>query len=254
MINKYSKFLSIRELASYYHELSNYQNYLNDIEEPQSLFKECIFKINSIIEKVKKLEILNFTKTKNENEYRIDINDDLELNFVQLDKALKKLSKVSDELYDNLFYKYLSIEFDKSNLIIEIEKNSFNRIHLPNELPYFLKGIGFGNTIYRSAIQQFGWISSNEYMDSISKSAKMVWSSISKDNNYYTFMTSDDIITFSKDTKFEDIVNILNSMFYDRFEDVIPDKDFHIKYRKEIENSEIKQIFKKCSNIGGKLF
>ena len=119
-----------------------------------------------------------------------------------------KTRKSSEEIEDKIFgngWKDLFLE-------IEIDTDMFNRIDIMNGLPKFIKGIGLGKKIYKKLIKDFNYISSFDgYEPSIDSS--MVWESIARDEDIFTFSNGDNLISFWNNYSYNDIINVLK-LFY----------------------------------------
>jgi len=113
-------------------------------------------------------------------------------------------------------------------LEIELDQDMLNRIDIINGLPNFIKGIGLGRKIYKKIIKDFGFISSFDgYEPSLDSS--MVWESIAKDKEIFTFTNNENIISFWYDINYEIIIEKLKE-FYVNKGDIQFDDDFLIKY------------------------
>jgi hypothetical protein len=89
-----------------------------------------------------------------------------------------------------------------------------NRIDIMNGLPNFMKGIGLGKKIYKKLIKDFNYISTFDgYEPSIDSS--MVWESLAKDDDIFTFTNDENIICFWNDYSYNDTIEKLKYFYKD---------------------------------------
>jgi hypothetical protein len=113
-----------------------------------------------------------------------------------------------DEIIDRIF----PDGSDDMLLEIEIDDKLLNRIDIINSMPLFITGIGLGKKIYKKLIKDFNYISTfSGYEPSIDSS--MVWDSIARDEDIFTFTNDDNIISFWNDYSYNDIISKLK-IFY----------------------------------------
>ena len=121
-----------------------------------------------------------------------------------------KTKKSNDDIDERIFgggWKDIS-------LLIELDRDMFNRIDIINGLPNFMKGIGLGKKIYKKLIKDFNYISTFDgYEPSIDSS--MVWQSLAKDEDIFTFTNGENIICFWKDYSYNHIIEKLKYFYKD---------------------------------------
>jgi hypothetical protein len=91
-----------------------------------------------------------------------------------------------------------------------------------------MKNKKLGIKIYKKIIKDFGFISSL-YSDDASFDSNLVWYSILKDKEIYSFINGYNIISFWNEYDFDDIVLNLKE-FFEKSGKIIIDDDFLIKY------------------------
>lgn len=130
----------------------------------------------------------------------------------------------------NIIMKYFPDGYNEFNLSVDINPYNFNEIHIINNLPYCLKGIGLGKKIIKSVIKFCGFISLQKYTNP-SDEFISVFHSLSKDSNYYTFVDENEsILVFDKIDK-SDIIPIVKDFLKDSSTYAIDDdflKDFKL--------------------------
>jgi hypothetical protein len=147
----------------------------------------------------------------------------------------------------DVYDKYFSILYPDSNEInfsteIDIEENYLNRIHIPIGLPYILKGIGLGKKIYKSLLQDIGYISTSRLDRTLD--AIFVWDSLRKDIDIYTFINGENVLCIDSTKDYDYIIKILEKFYKILNEDIIIlDDDFKKKY-KEFYISHLKYLLK----------
>ena len=173
-------------------------------------------------------------------------------------KIVNDIKKFEDDsIPDKLRIKYVKLiypenESPRFDIVIQIQKNNYNRIHIPVGLPYVLQGIGFGKKIYRKAIQKFKYISTDRFDRTLDAIA--VWNSLRKNKDIYSFVRNEQMICFDDKIKYNEIEVILLNFFRHEIEEekkgnhintYILDDDFLEKYRYEnVANSELKYLLK----------
>jgi DNA-binding MltR family transcriptional regulator len=108
-----------------------------------------------------------------------------------------------------------------------------------NGLPDFIKGIGLGKKIYKKLIKDLGYISSfNGYEPSVESS--MVWRSIAKDEEVFTFTDDENIISFWNELDYNIIIEKLKEFYNNNFNNYQLDDDFIRKY--QLNNDFIEKL------------
>jgi len=141
-------------------ELSKFNN-IKDVKNDKMILKNITKKLENIKNELNNIDfdeiiLKKIYHNKNKDTYNIQWNDKINLLLFSLNKFFNKLSTDSDI--------YQKIRLDNENLIInyleiDIEKDNFNSIHFPIDLPDYYKNIGLGVKIFRKAIEQFEFIS-----------------------------------------------------------------------------------------------
>jgi hypothetical protein len=93
--------------------------------------------------------------------------------------------------------RYISIKFDKINIIVRIYDDNFNRVQFDDGLEY-LTDIELGVQVYKSLINEFGYICSNPYLGKIPIECEMVWLELALDKDFYIFAKDEVLIIFDK--------------------------------------------------------
>jgi len=236
-ILRYNNFI-LNEMSINDNSLKRYKNVLQNLSD----YKSTSNFINDLIIRLKNnisddgVEIEKYDEDDIYKLYRIIYNPKAKSIIDQLEYILFK-SK-DKNIYDTYFHLiYPDNNKFKFNVEIDIEKNKMNRIHVPVGLPYILKGIGIGKTVYKLLITELGYISS--FYNDRTMESLYVWNSIRKDNEVYTFIKDENIISISPKLEFEKMVDLLDNFFKNlKDEIVILDNDFKDKYNKDILKSK----------------
>ena len=215
---------------------------LSDYKKTSIFIKDLILQLKNSISN-NELKIKEHNKSDNKIYYTIKYNPTSNYLINQLKEILDESENL--ETYQTFFSMIYpdgnQIDFDTE---IEIEISNLNRIHIPIGLPYIIKGIGIGKKVYKKLIYKLGYLSSTYYDRSME--SLYVWDSIRKDDEIFTFICDQKILSISPNTNFNNIENIL-SIFYQNIttEHIIFDDDFKNQYNKEILKSyKINSIFK----------
>ena len=123
-------------------------------------------------------------------------------------------------------------------LDIEIHKENLNKIDVLNGLPNFMKILGLGKKIYKKLIKDFNYISSF-YGYNPSIDSDLVWNSVLDDNEVYSFINDNNIISFWNEYEYDEIIEKLKE-FYKIPGEMFFDDDFLKKYN--LNENELKQI------------
>lgn len=133
---------------------------------------------------------------------------------------------LGSDVYDRIYID----GYDDISLEIEVDEDMLNRIDIINGLPNFMKGIGLGKKIYKKLIKDFGYISSfNGYDPSLD--SYMVWNSIARDKDIFTFINDENIISFWNEIDYDIIIEKLK-IFYISSGNREIDDDFLLRYNK----------------------
>ena len=193
---------------------------LRDANDIKSILNIIQIDIDRVVDICKSI---NFDKI----EYSKD-DDIIEVNYNLIIFNLLNSIKISadsggDEIIDRIF----PDGSDDMLLKIEIDDKLLNRIDIINSMPLFIKGIGLGKKIYKKLIKDFNYIST---FSGYEPSSSMVWDSISRDEDIFTFANDDNIISFWNDYSYNDIISKLKN-FYKTFGSYEFDDNFLDKYK-----------------------
>jgi len=246
----------------------NYQTYLNEksiTDEEISKYDTFLKNIGDIKNNINILQddiekIRNILVNNNVNVRKISEDDKIYFEIVYHKDATNlfnffknTLVQIEDIDYD-IYKKYFDIIFPDGNqnyldTEIEIEKNNFNRIHIPIGLPKICQGLGIGKKIYMAVINKIKYVSTNKLdrnLDSV-----FVWDSLRKEKLLYSFIRKEQMICFDINCKFEYVKNILLNYFKFEIEELknniqnnqyILDTDFREKYYGEILKTDLKYL------------
>ena len=150
-----------------------------------------------------------------------------------------------DDNYDKLSYNMEIGDIDNKLPNISLE-GSLNNFDIMNGIPSFLRGIGLGKKIYKKIIKDFKYIkSSGAYDPSIESS--MVFKSLAKDKEIYTFIYRDDILCIWNTYDYNKIIKLLK-IYYNNLDSydinkTFFDDDFLKKYK--LKDSDLFDIIMK---------
>ena len=150
-------------------------------------------------------KLINDLKLITLDEIKLDIYNDVNKDIIQIDymsKYQNRMNNIKDLLKDlndsNILYKLFPEGETNFNIYIDITKKNFNQIDILESLPFCLKGIGLGKKIVEKIIKHYNYISLQSYTNP-SNEITMVFHSLAKDSNYYTFVDeSESILVFDK--------------------------------------------------------
>jgi len=242
----------LKEMSISDEELNKHDTFIRNISD----IKDNIKNINNNIDKLKSILANSIVRLKNEEEtenniyYKIIYSKEAYNIFVLFQDMLITAQEKDPDLYKK-YFNVIYPDGEEINLDteIEIEKNNFNRIHIPIGLPKICQGIGIGKKIYLTIIKKLNYISTVRLDRSLD--AIFVWDSLRKDNTIYSFVRKEQMICFNIDCDFEFIKNILLNYFKYEIEELINninnhqfilDSDFKEKYFKEILSTDLKLL------------
>ena len=219
----------MNELALYSDKLSNIRRLYNS-----GNFKDSIKNIDILLK-----ELVDNLKNITLEEIKLDIDDrEIYKDVIQIDYRLKYENQmlginelIEDLDDDSVLYKFFPDNETNFNINIDITKKNFNKIDILESLPFCVKGIGLGKKIVEKIIKKYGYVSLQSYTKP-SNEITMVFHSLTKDSNYYTFVDeSESILVFDKLDK-DFIIEVLreflkDSKIYNIDDDFL--KDFNIK-------------------------
>jgi hypothetical protein len=179
---------------------------LKDSGDLKSILKLLNVEIEEILDKCRILEYDNIDYT-----YKDDIITILYANNIMTSLSILK-GKIKEYSSDEINERIFGGGWKDIFLQIELDSNMLNRIDIMNGLPNFMKGIGLGKKIYKKLIKDFNYISTFDgYEPSIDSS--MVWESLDKDDDIFTFTNDENIICFWNDYSYNDIINKLKDFY-----------------------------------------
>ena len=223
--------------------MENYEEYLNKFKESKKLYekafsKEKIQKINrfknsgdmkSLLNEITNIinTIKNYDIDYNNIRYKI-LTDSIEIRYdATMSSLLTFLDDILIDCDDIILNKIYQDGYRDIFLNIEL-KGEFNQLHINNGLPNFIQGIDLGKKIYKKLIKDYSYLSSfNGVKPTIDSS--MVWESILKDKDIFSFTNDDNIICFWNEEDYDIIVNKLK-VFYKLKGNIQIDDDFIKKY------------------------
>jgi len=238
-------------------KIKQYENYFADVNDIKTNFKSLRYMIDDIINSIKSLSKFEYNleyNSKDELIYRLIYKSHVEVMFRDLINFLNDANRKNEKAALR-YNKFVFPEYDMGNILdingirqyynnifvdIRILKNEFNRIHLDDTLPMFLRNCGIGKQIYLDMINENGYISSTSI--DITLDAEMIWDSIFDKKDVYSFLNDKKVITFSDKFGANKIINILLDFYSlelkdDQIDQYFLDDDFSEKYNELINNS-----------------
>jgi hypothetical protein len=181
---------------------------LKDSGDLKSILKLLNVEIEEILDKCRIIEYDNIDYT-----YEDDIITILYANNIMTSLSILK-GKIKEYSSDEINERIFGGGWKDIFLQIELDSNMLNRIDIMNGLPNFMKGIGLGKKIYKKLIKDFNYISTFDgYEPSIDSS--MVWESLAKDDDIFTFTNDENIICFWNDYSYNDTIEKLKYFYKD---------------------------------------
>lgn len=245
------QFQYLKEYKDYMNEkvieddiISHHKTFLKDVKD----YKKTLNEIKMDIERLKEIITNNPLKLKKIEEY----NNHVYFNVIYPKNAIYIFNGFIELLLDTeeneeLYRKYFSQIYPDGEEIkieteIDIDKNLFNRIHVPVGLPKIIQGIGIGKRIYLEVIKKLKYISTLKYdrtMDSI-----FIWDSLRKDESVYSFINEEKMICFDINCPPNYIIDMLLDFFKDTVDKktTILDTTFKNKYFDLIIDSDLKKL------------
>lgn len=223
----------IYEKAMSYDKISKLKR-LKEAGDFKNILKELKNEINEILDKCQNIEFKNIDYSHKNDIITILYDNDIMTLLSILKGKIKKYS--TDEIDEKVFgggWKELFLE-------IELDEKMLNRIDIINGLPNFMKGIGVGKKIYKKLIFDFGYVSTYKGYDPIIDSS-MVWESLAKDKELFTFSNNENLIIFWNELDFNTILE-KSKEFYVNLGTVQFDDDFLLK--NNLTDKKLLQIIK----------
>jgi len=243
IFKEYSIFL--KEHAFFDNDYDRYDNYLSDIKDIKKTLKNVDFEIKLLVEL---LTNINFNEIKFSNyKYKDNINYEIKfskkINFL-ITPLIELLSEIEIENKDS-YIKICNVYFNDQNpnlsFDIQLDRNNFNKFHFPIDLPSFLKNIGLGKKIIRSAVEKFDYLLFMKEEDSLE--LKLTVDSITKMSDVFSFMIDHNILIIKDD--FNLVKTTLVKWFHLSNENFTLDKDFLNKYKEFIIKDDFLSIIYK---------
>lgn len=247
---KYQDYLN--EMAISDEEIAKHDTFIRNITDIKNNIKE----LNINIDNLKTIITNDIIRLKKEDEddskiyYKIIYPKKAYNIFIDFQDILVQSEDIDNELYR----KYFNIIYPNGEEIdldteIEIEKNNFNRIHIPIGLPKIIQGIGIGKKIYLTLINKLKYISTTKLDRSLD--AIFIWDSLRKDNTIYSFIKKEQMLCIDINYDYDSIIDLLLEFFKYEIEDLkndinnhqhIIDSDFKEKYFSQILKTDIKYL------------
>lgn len=241
------KFYLKRQFLNRY-KLSNYESYDRDEKIIERALSDVdLSKIGKLRKAKKYSEIVSIYNKRIDilKNLCVDLNyDEIRYKYVGYYSVIfskpihKLLVGILDDLVeeDEEVYDMVNRDgYDDPELCIEIDSDNLNRVDIMNGLPNFLLGLGLGKKTYKKLIKDLGYISSLSGGD-VNLNSSMVWKSIAKDSELYTFCNDDNIISFWNGVNYDKIVIKLREFYYKKGSNIVFDSDFLNKYKLERED------------------
>lgn len=190
-----------------------------------------INRINKIISEIKdkcsNLDYSDISFVEEDGVLEVSYNYEINLLFLNLKNELIFIR--GNKIYDEISNKIFGDGYKSLFLFIDVDVNRLNQIDIINGLPYFIKNIGLGKKIYKSLIKEIDYISSFSG-NKPSLDSNLVWNSISKDKELFTFSNDNNLISFWNELDFNYIIECLSN-FYKIKGSMEFDKDFLYKFK-----------------------
>lgn len=166
-----------------------------------------------------KMEVLNW------NELNIDKTEEGSINFTvtlsdilieEFDGIKEFEERESDyrEIFHHIIWGHPDDSCDELEWSVSISPNLRNRIHINGAgLPFSFREKGLGKKIYKRILKEVGYISTRK--QGAYKYSHLLWESITRDNDFFCFVSENLIIAVLKDNIPDDLINILEELFVD---------------------------------------
>ena len=247
-IHSYESFLN--EMAIRDEELKKVANFLQDFTDIKANLRIFAKIVNDL-----KTDILNdgFTLRslpKNGNTILLEVKYTPNVAYIIsiIENSYEKASTKIKKLYDKEVCPGQSLENVRFEVIIQIQENFLNRIHVPSGFPIVLQGLGLGKMLYKKAIKELGYISTNR-LDRTAD-AIMVWDSLRKEKDVYSFVIDEEMLCIDSLLPYSKIETLLLRFFHHKIIsrkngsiiDYILDTDFVEKYNEKYKKSDLKYL------------
>jgi len=185
--------------------------------------------INSLREKIKNVDWkelhVELIDSGNTFTYEVSLPKKLMRDFDKLEKKIESLGEFK-EVGNDLLWGGDTAECDKFTITMQVRESMFNKIDISGYgLPIAFRSLGLGKKIYKKIISEVGYISSENHGSY--KYSHLLWSSLIKDEDIYTFMNNNWILAFLKDQKPDVIIERLEKFFqHNAKNDCVLDESF----------------------------
>lgn len=245
IFKRYSNFL--KEHALFNNDYDRYDNYFNDILDSKKTLQNINTEINLLIDLFKNLDDkkIKFNNNKYRDNENFEIKFSNEINYLipPLIGLFDEAEEKNIDLYNKIKNLYFSNNEPNLSFDIQINRNNFNKFHFPIDLPPFLKNIGLGKKIIRSAVNKFDFLLFSKEEDSYE--LKLTVHSITQMNDLFSFMKDYNLMIIKDD--FDIVKNILMKWFDFKYTNSSLDKDFLTKYGDKILNDDFLSKLYQCS-------
>jgi hypothetical protein len=223
-------------------ELDRIDSYFNDIDNEEKTYAHLKYELNLIKEELKKIDYNNISVKlrplkkyygEKDNEVRVvSYSEYIDKKIDLLKDFCKSLSKAHYSNDNEIVDECLNWIDELYNTNVSIEQYNFNRIHIGG-IPIVFKGVGLGYKLYKATLRKLGYISSDNEEVEVSTYAKLIWNKIRKDEECFTVVQEQKVLTFYFSCEENKIRKILEDFFKDYTgTNYIIDKDLIIKYPK----------------------
>lgn len=216
-IKKYKEFINEKSLNN---NKNNKINRFKDGDKYINTLKKLTDLKNNIKNELIDIDY-NEIKYKEDGDFVISFNN-------KVKKLLSQYYNMCGELEDDEHYYKLIDNIDIGDVDNDFPAVSIlgelNRIDINIGIPFFIRGIGLGKKIYKKLIKDFKYISSKGTNDPSIEST-IVFKSLAKDNEIYTFVYKDDIICFWNSYEYNKLIKMLK-IFYSNYDSNYESKTF----------------------------
>jgi len=198
IFKRYSNFL--KEHALFDNDYDRYDNYLTEINDIKKTLKNINLEIKLLVDLLKDVAFkdirFNNTKYRDNKNYEIKFPREISTLIFPLMELLDEIELKNQDLYNKICNIYFNGQNVNLSFDIQLDRDNFNKFHFPIDLPPFLKNIGLGKKIIRSAVEKFNYLL---FMKEDSLELKLVVDSITKMNDIFSFMKDYNILVIKDD-------------------------------------------------------
>jgi len=224
-----------------------YDNYISEISDNKKTLENFDSEINLLISLFKDLDYTKIkfsnSKYRDKENYEIIFTKNIDLLILPIKKFLSDIEDQNNELYTKILNTYFNGYEPNFSFDIQIDRNNFNKFHIPVDLPNIFKNLGLGKKIVKAAVNKFEYLLITSTEDSFE--LKMVVHSISQMKDVFSFMKEKSILIFKND--FEIVKKVLIDFFTNDYNDNYTlDEDFLLTYKDKIIIDEfLSKLYKK---------